>query len=200
MTQKDKKIYENQRVQLNGFINRSDYNDFLAQKRGFKNDSEYRSQVRYEKGIGLTMSLNNKCSSYLGVFIAERLLPDIFDNPIMMPHSNEGYDAICKSGYKIDVKSSVLYKDNLWKFAIKYNKKADAFLCIAFDNRVNLQAQHIWLIPGNEIIRKRKLNELTSLGVYNTEFSKAGVIKYELTGKINEANEVCTMFKNGVLK
>ena len=197
MTNRSK--YENQRVQQNGFISRSDYNNFLAQRRGFKNDSEYRSHVRYEKGIGLTMNLNKKCSSYLGMFIAERLLPDIFDSPIMMPHGNKGYDAICKNGYMIDVKSSVLHKNNLWKFDIRKNKIADAFLCIAFDNRINLQVQHIWLMPGNEIIRKRKTNELIDLGIYNIEYLLSRVAQYELTDKINDANDVCILFKSGVL-
>ena len=64
-----------------------------------------------------------------------------------MPPKNRGFDFICSNGYKIDVKSSTLH-DNRWGFYIRYNTIADYFLCLAFDNRNDLNPQHLWLIPG----------------------------------------------------
>ena len=94
---------------------------------------------------------NNKlCSTYLGVYIAERILSYIYLNVERMSYSNHGYDFICGNGYKIDVKSACERKNRHgWGFIIKKNTIADYFLCIAFDNRENLNPQHIWLIPGN---------------------------------------------------
>jgi hypothetical protein len=69
-----------------------------------------------------------------------------------MPYGNKGYDYDCPKGFKIDVKSrcrhSVISYNDHWLFPIKKNKVADYFLCIAFDNRENLNPEHLWLIPG----------------------------------------------------
>lgn len=113
---------------------------------------EYTSRSRYKHHGVKPMSENKNCSAYLGIHIAERVLSLAFNNVEIMPNNNPGYDFICNNGYKIDVKSSVLHHRNNWagwNFAIGKNKIADYFLCIAFDNRTDLNPLHIWIIPSN---------------------------------------------------
>ena len=95
------------------------------------------------------MNENRECASFLGVHVAEKVLANVFKNVERMPHNNKGYDFICGQGYKIDVKSSTIHKKRgCWQFNIERNKIADHFLCIAFDNRDDLNPLHLWLIPG----------------------------------------------------
>lgn len=103
------------------------------------------------------MSESKDCSQYLGVHIAERLLSKVFDDVTRMPYNNPGYDFICRKGYKIDVKSSVLIherKYNKWSFTIKHNKVADYFALLAFDNRDDLNPIHFWLVPNSVVSDK----------------------------------------------
>lgn len=121
-------------------------------------------------------SENKTCSAYLGEFIAERALSKFFDNITKMPQNNPGYDFICGKGFKIDVKSACMCKaDNCirWNFTIKRNTIADYFLCLAFDNRENLNPLHIWLIPGNVV------HHLWLFAVVNSEKSFAKWSRYE---------------------
>ena len=73
-----------------------------------------------------------------------------------MPYGNPGYDFICNHGKKIDVKSSCALKDTRWNsatswaFHINHNTTADYFLCLAFDNREDLNPLHAWLLPGSK--------------------------------------------------
>lgn len=185
-----------------GFKNYAEYRNWWAQQNGYKNYAEYNQKNNFKNGMGtgLSMAENKNSSIYLGIHVAERLLPKIFDNPIAMPHGNIGYDYICKNGYTIDVKSSVVSKANYWLFHIRKNTIADVFFCIAFDNRLNLNVEHIWLIPGTETIRNQKLNELINLTIYNSDYSTDRLKKYELTDKLIDANNTCRMFRVGVLK
>lgn len=104
---------------------------------------------------GLSMSENKKCSMYLGVHVAERVLSKVFKDVEIMPYGNQGYDFICNKGMKIDVKSSTLriseVRAPLWFFNINHNKVADYFLCLAFDNRESLTPLHLWLVPAKAI-------------------------------------------------
>ena len=103
------------------------------------------------------MSENRECPSFLGIHIAERALSLFFDGIERMPFGNPGFDFICGRGYKIDVKSACrCYKHGKshaesWSFHIKHNTKADYFLCLAFDNRVSLTPEHVWLIPAESV-------------------------------------------------
>ena len=217
LTEESEKITEIERAQVaeyaklsyleelarrEGFANSLEYRNWHAQQKGFINSAKYNQVLRFKRGIGTGLSIaeNKNSTQYLGIYIAERLLFNIFQDPIMMPHGTCGYDAICRNNYKIDVKSSVLLKNKRWYFNIKQNKVADAFLCIAFNNRVNLNVQHIWLIPGTDIIRKKQLNELKSLVIYNTDYSRTSVAKYELGDKLEQANNTCILFKTGFLR
>jgi hypothetical protein len=106
------------------------------------------------------------CGPYLGIVVAERALSKFFDHIERMPYSNPGYDFICGKGFKIDVKSACLcHNPEKWGFHINKNQEADYFLCIAFDNRVDLTPLHVWLIPGN------KINHLVGIGIYDSRRS-----------------------------
>lgn len=101
---------------------------------------------------------NKACASYLGCTVSEQVLSHIFKNVKKMPYGNPGYDFICGKEFKIDVKSTCRRKhegwSDQWGFGIRYNTTADYFLCIAFDNRKDLNPEHIWLIPGSYINNK----------------------------------------------
>lgn len=114
----------------------------------------YAATSRRKKGI-LPMSENRKCSSFLGIHVAERVLSKVFKNVVRQPTNTHGFDFICNKGKKIDVKSSCIRNRNrgkpYWQFNIRKNKIADYFLLIAFDNRENLNPLYTWLIPSYNI-------------------------------------------------
>jgi len=151
------------------------------------------------------MKINKDCGVFLGCHVAERILSHVFKDVDRMPYGNKGFDFICNKGYKIDSKSSCLRHDIYW-FQIKHNKIADYFLCIGFDNREDLNPQHIWLIKSDEIMinytrfkklnheRSKKLNELNTLTIANSKLLKYS--KYELTDKLKETIECCSTLKN----
>lgn len=98
---------------------------------------------------------NKECSAYLGVHIAERVLCHVFKDVKVMPYGNRGYDIICNRGMLIDIKSGCMLSHLVdgkeyfrWMFTIERNTTADYFLCIAFDNRTDLNPLHVWLLPG----------------------------------------------------
>jgi len=94
---------------------------------------------------------NKDCPLYLGVHVAERVLSHVFENVERMPYRNPWFDFICNKGKKVDVKSSCIHKSGAWNFNIKHNTTADYFLCLAFDNREDLNPLHVWLIPGSKL-------------------------------------------------
>lgn len=122
--------------------------------------ARYELERVHASGKRLPMSENRRCSSFLGIHIAETLLTGYFKEPKRMPKNNPGYDFICKNGFKIDVKSACLkrrknrpgYKS--WAFTIRNNNEADFFFLLAFDNRESLTPMRAWLIPGSEINKK----------------------------------------------
>ena len=117
---------------------------------------------------------NKKCASYLGVYIAEWALSQAFKNVKRMPVNNPGFDLICNKG-KIDVKSACLRKDSRWQFHIDHNTIADYFLCLAFDNREDLNPMYAWLIPGV------KVNHLVSTTIAVTTIHKWDAYKLDVT-------------------
>jgi hypothetical protein len=137
---------------------------------------------------------NKDCASYLGVHVAERVLAKTFENVKRMPFGNKGYDFICGRGYKIDVKAATRrrYKTCLvdsWMFHIYKNTTADYFLCIAFDNRVDLTPEHLWLIPGNVLNTKQ--------GTAISESTLGKWSKYEQP--LEKVTNCCTMLKGEVV-
>ena len=108
--------------------------------------------TRYHRKEGQRpMNENKKCAAFLGVHVAERVLGYVFKHVEKMPYGNAGFDFICGGGYKIDVKSSCLQKSGRWLFTTNHNTIADYFLCLAFDNREDLNPLHAWLIRGKKI-------------------------------------------------
>lgn len=93
----------------------------------------------------------------LGVEIAENMLAKIFKTAKHMPNCNPGYDFICGSGKKIDVKASTImngYSTDKWHFNIYRNDVPDYFLLMAFDTRTDLNLEYVWLVPGHIVNTK----------------------------------------------
>jgi hypothetical protein len=110
-------------------------------------------QYLYQKGTKPAKD-NPTCPLYLGVEIAENMLAKIFKTAKHMPNCNPGYDFICGSGKKIDVKASTImngYSTDKWHFNIYRNDVPDYFLLMAFDTRTTLNLEHVWLVPGHVI-------------------------------------------------
>lgn len=120
---------------------------------------------------------NKKCSSYLGIHIAERVMSKVFKNIKRMPMNNPGYDVICNRNKLIDIKSSCLRgtKYPRWLFMIRRNHIADFFLCLAFNNREDIQPIYAWLIPGS------KLNHLKGAGITQSTIHKWDAYKLDIT-------------------
>lgn len=109
---------------------------------------------QYAKG-SRPMSENRDCPGFLGIHVAEQVLAKVFKNVERMPNGNPGYDFICGSGYMVDSKAVCILKNKpAWAFNIRKNKIAEYFILLAFDNRQDLNPQHIWLVPGDVINHK----------------------------------------------
>ena len=135
----------------------------------------------------LPMSENKDCPAFLGVHIVERLLRHYFKDVVMMPYGNPGYDFICNRDKLIDAKSSCLGKNGRWFFNIDHNTTADFFVCVAFDNRADLNVIHVWMIPGS-VVNHLKCASISLSTVHKWD-------KYERdVGKISAC---CNEMKNG---
>lgn len=125
---------------------------------------------RHSTGRQKSMSENKTCASFLGVYVTEEVLSHVFKDVQRMPYGNIGFDFICCHDKKIDVKSSCRHRSknraDHWLFAIRHNHIADDFLCLAFNNRDDLEPEHIWLIPGS------KVNDCTGIGISVTTLDK----------------------------
>lgn len=193
--------YYDRFARLHGYKNMREYRESFAQRNGYANMRDYENQRLYRLGLNLPSDKNKKCSLFLGVVVAEKLLSKIFHNVQRMPNCNPGYDFICAHGYKIDVKSSCLLTVNgysHWTFHIGYNEGADYFLMIGFDRRTDLRPQHIWLIKGNEpIITRQKelhLNDRYRLTIPASSVGISRFLKYERIDKLVCAAEMCDVF------
>lgn len=132
---------------------------------------------------------NPDCTVFLGVVVAEKVLSKVFKNVQRMPPNNPGYDFICGKGFKIDVKSACIEKNtNRWAFNIKRNQVSDYFLCLAFDNRKDLNPEHIWLIPGS------LLNNLMNASIARSTLEKWS--QYELIDKLDDVVTCCDTLKD----
>jgi len=129
-----------------------------ATKKWEQSDPDHRIERRRITGETRPISEAKDSSTYLGVYVAEKALSRFFDTIQRAPRCNRGYDFLCGRGFKIDVKSACrrLNSDEIpcWYFNIKRNKVADYFLCLAFDDRDNLNPLHVWLIPAQDINTK----------------------------------------------
>lgn len=174
-----------------------------AKSKGFKDYNEYEREIgsiyRWNKGTGSPMSENVDCAQYLGIYIVERIVPKLFQDPIRMPNGNYGYDWICKKGFKIDYKSSCIIFDNKgwsgWNFSIRYNNIADYFILVAFDNRSDLNPLHIWLISKNEIMRGKKFYKRDNFSVTNKYRNLLPLKRYEVVDKLKKMIDCCDKLK-----
>jgi len=147
--------------------------DQTYHKAHFKESQEYRmankehirqrdNEWRYRTCRSKPLKDSKELPTYLGVYIAERVLSNYFEDIQRMPYGNKGYDYVCKRGFKIDVKSSVLHhRENRiprWVFPTRHNTTADHFLCLAFDNRESLNPVHIWLVPSKDVAIKPSIS------------------------------------------
>lgn len=142
------------------------------------------TRSRRKHGV-LALTDNKSCALYLGIHVAERVLSLIFKNVERKPLHNPGYDFICNKGKKIDVKSACL-RTTLrgWKFHIGQNTIADFFLCLAFDNRKDLNPLHIWLIPGGE------LSHLKSASISISTIQKWDEYRLDISKVVTCCNEL----------
>lgn len=165
----------------------------LKRQQYYKDHREEIKQRRKERLVLRRSETNKDCALYLGCHVAEKVLSHVFKNVQRMEINNPGYDFICGKGYKVDVKSSCLHKrsgrSDSWLFIINRNTTADFFLCIAFDNRNDLNPEYMWLIPGNV------LNHLKG-----TSITESTLVKWsEYNLPIDKVISCCDSMKNGNL-
>lgn len=133
--------------------------------------NEHNRYVSYLHGAK-PMNENRNCAVFLGIYVSENVLSQVFENVEKQPYGNKGYDFVCNHGKKIDVKSACLTAPkhtnytNRWVFRLNKNKIADFFLCLAFDNREDLNPLHIWLLPSH------LFNHLTVIAISDRSIDK----------------------------
>ncbi len=195
------KVRNEKWLRSKGFESDYERQNEWAKRNGFESRAEQVKLKRYERGKASPHWSNTDCSLWLGVHVAEKLLPEIFDNVEMMPFSNEGFDAICIKGYRIDVKSTCISMKNQFGFHIRKNKNVDWFIMFAFDNRRDLNLLYGWLMKSNEVIvgrngLERKLNEISMLTITNKKQYMIKFKKYELSDVLlKKARELCKKLK-----
>lgn len=184
-------------------LNKDEYREYLARKKGFKDlKEENRICVqRWRLNTGKTIPLSeSKGSKYKGIFIGEKklgkpILENIFEDVIEMPFDNKGFEYICKNTrqeftdryntfrlinnkeYKIDIKVATLDGLDKLNFTIRYNNVTDYFLFIGLkdiNRNETLEIIGIWLIDRNEQIRYGR-DPYNKIELYNR---KNFVIKY----------------------
>lgn len=192
---KTRKEYREYLARQKGYTNRQEYYDDIARKKGYKDHNDYRRQTTEKRkatlGLPINMQENKECSLWLGVVIAEKVLSKVFKNVERMSTNNPGYDFICNKGFKVDVKSACLDDENIWEFRIKRNKIADYFLLLAFNNREDLEPEHLWLIKGTDKVKKKIINEIASIVIRNNPLSMYEYEDYELTDKLEKVKDCC---------
>lgn len=80
-------------------------------------------------------------------------------------------DYKCPDNRYFDVKTASICHvrkgnpDGEWVFDIHRNDKVDYFLLIALQSKSPIEVKGIWWVPGNEVIRGRKMNERKSFSI-----------------------------------
>lgn len=188
-----------------GEVSANEYNNKTAKNRGYEDSNNYNREMSYERGDSSPMSENKDCPSYLGVHICEnkKFLSRIVNIIENMPYGNPGYDIVCIKDKKIDVKCGCLNDNNKWNFIINKNKITDYFLMISFNNRNDLNIEHIWLVKGNAVIEKTAnrsefiFNSKHTITIRDGKKALEGWNKHEITDKykLGEAQKICDSFK-----
>lgn len=179
-----------------GFKNYEEYLNIIALGRGFTCYREYEKVWKYYPGMTSPVKENRKMAKFLGVHIAENAVVKLFEGAQRMPYNNIGYDIICPKGYKMDVKATVLSRYNIFNFHISRNMIADYFILVAFNNIIELEPLHLWIIGGNEA----GLRDLNMLCIRNESDHLSKYQKYEKIDKMEKLRSICEIFntKNGV--
>ena len=148
--------------------------------------------IRRWRAMGIRpFNENRGCPLFLGVHVAERVLSHVFKSVERMPFGNPGYDFVCNHDKMIDIKSSCILKHHDgWFFNITCNTIADYFLCIAFDNREDLNPLHAWLLPGS------KFNHLTCIEISSNRIHKWDEYVIDTTTILNCCEEMKGVLKN----
>ena len=153
------------------------------------NNPGYTTEWFHQTGKCNPLNENRLCSQYLGIFVAEKVLAKVFKNVERMSINHSGYDFICNNGYKIDVKASCRRvhksKSDNWIFKNRQNKVTDYFLCIAFNNRDDLDPEHLWLIPNINI------DNQTAISISESTLFKWDAYKLD----INKVVKCCNTIK-----
>lgn len=158
-----------------------DEREYQKQYYNEHHEQQLKLMENYRRKCGMKpMSENKDCSLFLGTHVTERAIKPILPNAERMPHGHPKYDYLCSQGYKVDVKSATTsihkVKNTLqWKFKINKNIEADYFMCVAYNNRDDLNIIKMWMIPG------RKINHLGQLSISPGSFEKWS--EYELDPK-----------------
>lgn len=169
--------------------NRMDHGEYICRTCKRVNDRGRWREWSHRVGLRKSMSENRGCTAFLGVHVAERVLSHVFKDVQIMPYGNPGFDFTCRHDKLIDVKGSCRNHSekgaDRWHFTIKQNHIADYFLCLAFNNRNDLNPEHIWLIPGDMI------NDCVSVSISETMLAKWA--QYEQP--LNKVISCCDSFK-----
>lgn len=119
--------------------------------------------------------------------------------------TNRGYDFICETGEKVEVKSSLLHSTNKFSFHIEYNDIADYIILIGFNNVLDLNPLHIWIIKkgeklqeiaiqNGEMMQEVTINDINILNITNNMKDIANFKKYEKEDKLEELKDVCMLY------
>lgn len=130
------------------------------------------------------MNENKECAHYLGTVVAERqygriILPEIFGGIEQeMPYGHPGYDFVVTDGVKVDIKSRCLSTFGGWHGWQPHVRSniANYFVILAFDNRIDLNLLHIWMIGRNEIIRGYEFYDRDGIKITN---SHRGMLEFK---------------------
>lgn len=188
----DLKEHERIRAAIWRQNNKEHWNEYIKnwKKLNRQHINESNNERRYNSGKSLPMELNEECSSYFGIWIAENYIIKTFDNPIRMPYGNPGYDWICNKGFKIQCKAACLDWYDRWIFPIRWNNIADIFLLSAWDNRDSLIPLYIWIFHKHDIVRGKKFNDRGSFSIFDTPGSLEQLRRHEVTNKLEKLRQM----------
>lgn len=191
---KGSKILLNDWAEEKGFRNYEEYLNIIALGRGFTCYAEYEKVWMYYPEMPSPIKENRRDPRFLGIYIGENGFKEIYERSQRMEYCNPGYDIICPKGYKIDVKSTTLNSYNTFSFVINKNMIADYFAMIAFNNIIDLEPLHLWIINGDEDIYGCPIRKLDRLTILNEQKYLDLYQKYERIDKLNELKNICKIF------
>lgn len=177
-----------------GFRNYEEYLNIVALGRGFTCYGEYEKVWTYYPEMPSPIKENRKDPRFLGIYIAENGIAKIYEGSQRMKYYNPGYDIVCPKGYKIDIKATALNAYNTFSFIINNNMIADYFVMVAFNNIIDLEPLHLWIINGDEDINGCPIRKLGRLTIPNEPKYLEIYQKYERIDKLNELKNICKIF------